>query len=140
MDTITSYKYLSEILYLEVLFSNGNKSWISVDEVKNINPKIVADYVMVTDLGEVSNRIERRWARAFLRSLRRMARRLRRVDFNIFNSFTSNITSLRFSLDRRCVLVEERPKRQKEAPSLRDREEFSSTVLKFRVLGRTLFA
>ena len=60
MDKITSYKYLSGIIYLKVLFSNGNKSWISVDKVKDINPKIVADYVMVTDLGKISNKIEHR--------------------------------------------------------------------------------
>ena len=100
MDKITSYKYLSGILYLKVLFSNGHKSWISVNKFNNINPKIVADYVMVTDLGEVSNRIERWWARVFLHSLRRTTRRLRRVDFQGFNSSTSEITSCRISLDR----------------------------------------
>ena len=100
MDKVTSYKYISGILYLKVLFSNGITSWISVDKVKNVNPKIVADYVMVTDLGEVSNKIERRWARAFLRSLRRTTRRLRRVDFQGFNSSTSEFTSRRISLDR----------------------------------------
>ena len=100
MDKITAHKYLSGILHLNVLFSNGNLSWISVDKVKDINPKIVADYVMATDLGEVSNGIERRWVRAFLCSLRRTTRRLKKVDFKGFNSSTYDLTPHRISLDR----------------------------------------
>ena len=99
MDKITSYKYLSVVLYLKVLFSNRHKSWISVNEVKNSNPKIVADYVMVTDLGEVSNIIERWWTRASMRSLQRNTRRLRRVDFNGFNLSRCDLTYRQFSLE-----------------------------------------
>ena len=69
VDRIISHRYLSGILELEVIFPDGNSSWISIDKVKDENPKLVADYVMHADLGKISNGIYRRWARAFLRSI-----------------------------------------------------------------------
>ena len=58
MDLITAHRYLSGILHLNILFSNGIASWLSVDKVKDINPKIVADFVMVIDLEEVFNELQ----------------------------------------------------------------------------------
>ena len=93
IDKVTSHRYLSGVLELKVHFSNGITSWLSLDRVKDVNPKIVADYVMATDLGEVSNGIQRRWARAFLRSLRRTIRRMRMVNPSGLNAFSDNIKS-----------------------------------------------
>ena len=49
--------------------------------VKNEDPQAVAQYVMSNDLGKISNGQHRRWARAFLRSLKRTIRRMKRVAF-----------------------------------------------------------
>ena len=49
--------------------------------VKNDDLKVVANYILVNDLGKISNGIHRRWARAFLRSLKRTIRRMKRVAF-----------------------------------------------------------
>ena len=57
VDRIISHRYLEGILEANVRFNDGITSWVNMDVVKNENPKLVADYVMSTDLGTVSNGI-----------------------------------------------------------------------------------
>ena len=88
VDSIISHRYLEGVLEANVCFNDGITSWVNMDVVKNENPKLVADYVMSTDLGMVSNGIWRRWARAFLRSIRLAIRRLRKTHIFGFGSST----------------------------------------------------
>ena len=107
---------------MKVLFSNGIKSWLSVDKVKDINLKIVTHFVTITDLEEVSKEIQRRWDRAFLSTLRRTTRRLRRVDSQGFNSYTHEPTPYQFSLNRYKRVRKEKTqasKKKKKSPSVR---------------------
>ena len=53
VDRIISHRYLSGILELKVVFPDGISSWISIDKVKDENPRLVADYVMHADLGKI---------------------------------------------------------------------------------------
>ena len=47
----------------------------------NDDPQATAQYVIKNDLGKVFSDKYRRWARAFLRSLKRNLRRLRRCSY-----------------------------------------------------------
>ena len=81
LDTIVDDRYLAGVLELQVRYTNGDLSWHPIDLIKNEEPQAVANYVLSNDLGMVSNGIHRRWARSFLRALKRTLRRMKRVDF-----------------------------------------------------------
>ena len=55
---------------------------------------------MHADLGKISNGIYRRWARAFLRSIRRSSRRLRKVQNQGFESIMHDTYPCELSLNR----------------------------------------
>ena len=69
------------------------------------DPHAVAKYVMNTDLGTILNGKYRRWARKFLRSLRRAMSRFFKVDTRGFqsNSFPLALTLLLRLRMFRCV-------------------------------------
>ena len=59
-DRIVDHRYLSGILELNVNYSDDSSSWMSIDKMKGENPGLVAEYVVSTELGKVSNVIHRR--------------------------------------------------------------------------------
>ena len=77
---------MAGILKLQVEYSNGETSWHPIDLINSEDPHAVANYVIINDMGKVSNGIHRRWARAFLRVLRRTIKRLRRIQSSGFES------------------------------------------------------
>ena len=85
---IVAHQFLAGILELQVEYSTGETSWHPIELIKREDPHAVADYVIHNDMGKVSNGIHRRWARAFLRVLRRTLKRLRRVQFSGLESST----------------------------------------------------
>ena len=88
LDSIVNNRYLSGILELEVLYSTGDSEWHPISLVQDEDPHAVANYVMNTDLGTILNGKYRRWARKFLRSLRRAMRRFFKVNHGGFQSNT----------------------------------------------------
>ena len=88
LDSIVDHRYLSGIIELRVKYTNGDLSWHPMDLIKDENPHCVAVYVLNNDLGNISNGIHRRWARTFLRALKRTIRRMKQVDFSFIESST----------------------------------------------------
>ena len=78
VEAIVDHRFVSGILELSVRYSTDELTWHPLELVKDIDPHTVAHYVIANDLGPISNGKHRRWARAFLRSLKRTLRRLRR--------------------------------------------------------------
>jgi hypothetical protein len=79
-DIDASHHFVSGILELECQYSNGDTTWHPLPLVKNEDPYSTAKYVLANDLGHISNGTNRRWARAFLRSLRMTIRRMRKSN------------------------------------------------------------
>jgi hypothetical protein len=77
---IVSHRCVDGILELEVEYSSGDKEFHPIALLKEEDPHAVAEYVLRTDLGRHLNTIHRRWARSFLRVVRRAMRRLFRVN------------------------------------------------------------
>ena len=69
-------------------YSNDETSWYPIELIKSEDPHTVASYVTSNAICMVSNGIHRRWARAFLRVLRRTIKRLRRIQSSGFESTT----------------------------------------------------
>ena len=118
VDRIISHRYIEGTLEASVHFSDGYTSWVSMEAVKSENPKLVADYVMATDLGKVSNGIWRRWARAFLRSIRLAIRRLRKThiigfESSTYETFPSELSVNRFKRSRRATTTASKKKTKK---------------------------
>ena len=90
--SIVDHRYLSGIIELQVKYINGDFSWHPMDLIKDEDPQAVAVYVLSNDLGKVSNGIHRRWARSFLRALKRTIRRIKKVDFYHIESSTCDPT------------------------------------------------
>ena len=88
LEAIVDHRYLSGIIEFQVKYTNGDLSWHPIDLIKDENPHCVAVYVINNDLGKISNGIHRRWARTFLRALKRTIRRMKKVDFNYIESST----------------------------------------------------
>ena len=83
---IKDHRYLNGILELKCILRDGTTTWMDLSAVKSTTPLVLAHYVLEANLGKVSNGIHRRWARAFLRSLRNAERRQRRTKVNGFTS------------------------------------------------------
>ena len=85
LEAIEDHRHVSGVLELKVSYKTAYKdndtSWHPIDMVKHEDPQAVAQYILANDLGKISNGIHRRWARAFLRSLKRTIRRMKRVAF-----------------------------------------------------------
>ena len=81
LEAIEDHRHMSGILELLVSYKTNETSWHPIDLVKYDDPQAVAQYVLQNDLGRISNGKHRRWARAFLRSLKRTIRRMKRVAF-----------------------------------------------------------
>ena len=96
LDAIVNNRYLNGILELEVMYTTGDCEWHPISLVQDEDPHAVANYVMKTDLGTILNGKYRRWARKFLRSLRRAMRRFFKVDTRGFqsNSFPTRTDSV----------------------------------------------
>ena len=103
-DKITAHRYLNGILELQIRYPDDETSWVSLEQAKNDQPRKVAHYVLSADLGKVSNGIHRRWARAFLRSMRRFVRRMKKVDYRGFVSSQHDPFPCSLSVNRlKCV-------------------------------------
>jgi len=71
------------------LYESGDSEWHPFELVKDVDAHTVANcYVLTNDLGKILNSKDRRWARAFLRSVRRAIRHLRRSHFFGFDATT----------------------------------------------------
>ena len=81
-EDILGHRYVEGHLELHVLYMSGEKEFISWELVREDDPKLVAEYILDTDFkNKVQNSILQRWARKFMRSLRKTLRRLFGVDF-----------------------------------------------------------
>ena len=92
LHLIADHIYLSEIIELQVKYTNGDLSWHPMDLVKDEDPQTVALYVLSNYLRKISNGIHRRWARSFLCALKRTIRRIKKVDFYHIESSTFDHT------------------------------------------------
>ena len=81
LTAIISHRIISGVLELEVEYNNGEHSWYCIDLVMNEDPQATAHYVTNNDLGKIFNDKYRRWARSFLRSLKRNLRLLRQCSY-----------------------------------------------------------
>ena len=92
LQLVLGHRYVSNVLELLVKYSTGNgvedEEWHPIGLVKDEDPHAVAQYVLHNDLGPVETGKHRRWARAFLRSLKVTLRRMRRVCTRSFESRT----------------------------------------------------
>ena len=88
IKSIIDHRYVAGILEFKLEYTNGDTSWHPLALVKYEDAHATANYFLSNDLGYISNGIHRRWARMFLRSLKRTLRRLRRTDFYSFESTT----------------------------------------------------
>ena len=86
LNAIISHRTSNGVLELEIEYCSGNTEWAYFNVVQEEDPQACADYVMNNDLGKIFNSKYRRWARKFLRSVRRTMRRLFRVRYDGFNS------------------------------------------------------
>ena len=80
MPEITSVNYHQFngfMLELQCTYDNGDTEWHPFDLVKLDDEYSVAKYVLANDLGKISNTIYRRWARALLRAMKRVIRRMK---------------------------------------------------------------
>ena len=80
-------KHNGGILEFLCKYDNGNTEWHPLELVKADDQWSVANYVMQNDLGDRANQIHRRWARALLRTIRRVRRRMKRS--NVFSFYAS---------------------------------------------------
>jgi len=88
LEAILDHRFCGGILEFRVRYSTDELAWHPLELVKDVDPQSVAKYVLTNDLGPISNGKHRRWARAFLRSLKRTLRRLRRCHTFGFEAST----------------------------------------------------
>ena len=72
LDSILEHRFLAGVLELKVSYTTGSIEWHPIKLVKDVDAQAVANYILTNDLGPISNGQHRGWARAFLRSLRRL--------------------------------------------------------------------
>ena len=90
IEAIIDHRYLGGILEFNLEYTNGDMSWHPITAVMDEDPHATANYIIDNDLGPVSNGIHGRWARKFLRSLKKTMHRLRKCDFNGFDATSYN--------------------------------------------------
>ncbi len=93
LHAILGWRYADGMLELEVEYSSGETKWHPYSMVQDEDPHAVAEWVLDTDLGTVLNGRHRRWARKFLRSVKRTMRRMHRTSWfqNVSASFASEV-------------------------------------------------
>ena len=79
IQAIIHHHYMADILEFNPEYTNGDTSWNTITVVKDEDPHDTANYIIGNDLGPISNGIHGRWARKFLRSLKQILRRLRKL-------------------------------------------------------------
>jgi len=114
LDSILDHRFLSGILELQVQYSTGDIEWHPLDLVKHADPQAVAQYVLTNDLGPISNGKHRRWARSFLRSLKRTLRRLRRCHMFGFDATTYHPTPKKRRSRRATQLQRDEERKQEK--------------------------
>ena len=71
------------MLEMQVLYSTGELEWHPMSLIKEEDPHAVAHYLLDADLGDKAmNSRHKRWARKFLRDLKKTMRRMFRVDYD----------------------------------------------------------
>ena len=95
LDAIISHRITNGILELAVKYTDGIYSWHPIELCITEDAQAVANYVLISDLGKTNNDRYGRWARKFLRSLKRTLRRLRRCNFFGFTSSSYRLSSKR---------------------------------------------
>jgi len=87
VDDIIGHRYVDGALELHVKFMSGDEEYILWDIVREDDPKIVAEYILATDFkNKIQTGILQRWARKFLRSVRKTMRRLFGVSYHGYTS------------------------------------------------------
>ncbi len=101
VEAILDHRVVTEVLELKVKYFGDNEEdmchWHPIDLVKDEDAQAVANYILSNDIDYRNIQEEERWARYFLRALKRTLRRLRRTSFLGFDSksFVPNPTSRR---------------------------------------------
>ena len=111
------------MLKLSVEYSDGETAWHPIALVKDQDPQATAQYILDHDFGKILNGQHRRWARAFLRSLRCTLRRLRRTTFLGYSATTYN-PSPKKSRSRRSRLRTEEERVRDAVPFAKCRRTF----------------
>ena len=101
LDCITDHRTAGGVLELQVKYKTGysdeddsdhlvgDLEWHPIGLLKDEDPYAVAMYLIRNDVGKTHTSIQRRWARALLRSVRQTIRRRKKVD-DFFGGFTSS--------------------------------------------------
>ena len=101
-----NYCYVSGVLKLCCKYSTSDtihgKEWHPLSLVQDDDPYTVSQHILATDFGYIQNGRLRRWARAFLRSLKKTLRRLKQVDWNGFCASTFFPTPVKPRFRSRC--------------------------------------
>ena len=92
LESVLDHCYVNGVIELCCKYSTGDtihdKEWHPLSMVQDEDPYTVAKYILENDFGFVQNGRLRRWARAFLRNLKKTLRRLKQVDWNGFCAST----------------------------------------------------
>ena len=88
--SIISHQYCNGILELCVKYGDGETSWHPLSWVKDQDKQVTAQYILDNDMGKILNGIHRRWARAFLISLRHTLRRRHCTSFLGYSTMLHN--------------------------------------------------
>lgn len=79
-NAIHSHRWLEGTLEFQVETKFGEIEWLPLDVVRNDDPYACAEYILASDLGKSkATQIQARWARKFLRNVRKTIRRLNKV-------------------------------------------------------------
>ena len=108
---------------LSVEYSDGDTAWHPIALVKDQDPQATTQYIMDNNFGKILNAQHRRWARAFLRSLRCTLRRLRRTTFLGYTATTYN-PSPKKTRSRRSKLRTEEARVRDAVPFAKCRRTF----------------
>lgn len=85
---IFDHRYINGILELKLEYTTGEVSWHSLDLAKREDLYVTVSYIISNDLGVIANGKHGRWARRFLRRLKRTIRRMKRCDIQGFTYST----------------------------------------------------
>jgi len=81
LRSIVDHHFVDGVSELQIEYDSGETEWHPLFLVKDEDPKATAAFILQSDFGTIINGKHRRWARKFLRSLKRTMRRLFRVRY-----------------------------------------------------------
>ena len=80
LKSILDHRYINGVLELNLEYTTGEISWHSLGLAKREDPYVTASYIISNDLGVIANGKHGRWARLFLRTLKRIIRRMKHCN------------------------------------------------------------